>query len=88
MGVKGDAMLESSAPRERTMTDIGFIGLGNMGGPMARNLVKAGHKVRGFDLAPAAIAAAKENGIATVDNAAEAALGAEVVISMLPSRSL
>ncbi len=67
------------------MTDIGFIGLGNMGGPMARNLVKAGHKVRGFDLAPDAIAAAKENGIAIADNAAEAAQGAEVVISMLPA---
>jgi 3-hydroxyisobutyrate dehydrogenase len=67
------------------MTDIGFIGLGNMGGPMARNLVKAGHSVRGFDLAPAAIAAAKENGIAIADSAAEAAQGAEAVISMLPA---
>ena len=67
------------------MTDIGFIGLGNMGGPMARNLAKAGHSVKGFDLAPDALMVAKENGIATVDNAAEAALGAEVVMTMLPA---
>ncbi len=67
------------------MTDIGFIGLGNMGGPMARNLVKAGHRVRGFDLAPDAIATAKDNGIETVASATEAAQGAEVVISMLPA---
>ena len=67
------------------MTDIGFIGLGNMGGPMARNLVKAGHKVRGFDLAPDAIATAKDNGIEIVASATEAAQGAEVVISMLPA---
>lgn len=38
------------------MARIGFIGLGNMGGPMVRNLLKAGHKVVGFDLAPAALA--------------------------------
>jgi len=67
------------------MTEIGFIGLGNMGGPMARNLVKAGHKVRGFDLAPAALEAAKAGGVVTVSAAAEAAQGAEVVISMLPA---
>ncbi len=36
------------------MTTIAFIGLGNMGGPMAANLVRAGHAVRGFDLSPAA----------------------------------
>ena len=67
------------------MTEIGFIGLGNMGGPMARNLVKAGHAVKGFDLAPEALATAKANGIATVASAAEAAQGVEVVISMLPA---
>jgi 3-hydroxyisobutyrate dehydrogenase len=67
------------------MTDIGFIGLGNMGGPMARNLVKAGHKVKGFDLAPAAIEAAKANGVSVVTSAAEAAQGVEVVITMLPA---
>ena len=67
------------------MTDIGFIGLGNMGGPMARNLVKAGHKVKGFDLAPSAIEAAKANGVSVVTSAAEAAQGVEVVITMLPA---
>ena len=41
---------------------IGFIGLGNMGGGMAANLVKAGHEVRAFDLAEAALAHAVENG--------------------------
>ena len=41
---------------------IGFIGLGNMGGPMAANLVKAGHTVRGFDLVPASLEAARRPG--------------------------
>ncbi len=67
------------------MTDICFIGLGNMGGPMACNLVKGGHKVTGFDLAPEAIAAARENGVAVSGSAAGAAEGADVVISMLPA---
>ena len=67
------------------MADIGFIGLGNMGGPMARNLVKAGHRVRGFDLARGSLDAAKAEGIETVANAAAAAEGAEVVITMLPA---
>lgn len=57
---------------------IGFIGLGNMGGPMAVNLVKAGHDVSGFDLV------ARPEGVAMVASAAEAATGAEVVITMLP----
>ncbi|HYI84176.1 MAG TPA: NAD(P)-binding domain-containing protein, partial [Acetobacteraceae bacterium] len=39
------------------MARIGFVGLGNMGGPMARNLAKAGHEVRVFDLVPAAVEA-------------------------------
>jgi len=67
------------------MTDIGFIGLGNMGGPMASNLVKAGHRVKGCDLAPEAIEAAKENGIEIAGSAGEAAQGSDVVISMLPA---
>ncbi len=45
------------------MADIAFIGLGNMGGPMARNLVQAGHGVVGFDVAPAALQAATANGV-------------------------
>ena len=64
---------------------IGFIGLGNMGGPMAANLVKAGHTVRGFDLAPASLEAAREAGVAVAGSALEAAEGAEVVVTMLPA---
>jgi len=67
------------------MTDIGFIGLGNMGGPMAANLVKAGHKVRGFDVVPAALETARGNGIETLGSAAEATKGTAVVITMLPA---
>ena len=51
------------------MTIIAFIGLGNMGGPMAANLVKAGHKVTGFDLVPAAIEQAKADGVTTAEAA-------------------
>ncbi|PTW52048.1 MULTISPECIES: 3-hydroxyisobutyrate dehydrogenase [Rhodovulum] len=59
---------------------IGFIGLGNMGAPMAANLVQAGHEVTGFDLtAPA------PEGVAMADSAAAAAQGREVVITMLPN---
>lgn len=59
---------------------IGFIGLGNMGGPMAANLAAAGHEVTGFDLA-----APMPEGVTEADTAAEAAKGAEVVITMLPN---
>ena len=67
------------------MTSIAFIGLGNMGGPMAANLVKAGHKVVGFDLVPASREVAKADGVSIADKAAEAVKGAEVVITMLPA---
>ena len=67
------------------MSRIGFIGLGNMGGPMAANLVKAGHAVRGFDLSETAVAAFREAGGEPVASAAEAAEGAEVVVTMLPA---
>jgi 3-hydroxyisobutyrate dehydrogenase len=67
------------------MAEIGFIGLGNMGGPMARNLVKAGHKVKGYDLVEANLKAASEGGVTVVDGAAEAARDVQVVISMLPA---
>jgi 3-hydroxyisobutyrate dehydrogenase len=66
------------------MARIGFIGLGNMGLPMAGNLVKAGHEVRGFDLAAGAVTAAREAGIAVAGSAAEACAGAEAVLTMLP----
>ena len=54
---------------------IAFIGLGNMGGPMAANLVKAGHSVTGFDLSPECIARAKEAGVQIAASAAEAVSG-------------
>ncbi|WP_101674317.1 3-hydroxyisobutyrate dehydrogenase [Alloalcanivorax mobilis] len=64
---------------------IGFFGVGNMGGPMAANLVKAGHEVTAFDLVPALLEAASAAGARAVDQPALAVQGAEVVISMLPS---
>ena len=67
------------------MADIAFIGLGNMGGPMARNLVKAGHGVVGFDVAAAALEAAKADGVEPAESAAEAAGRAPTVITMLPA---
>lgn len=65
--------------------DIGFIGLGNMGGPMAKNLVQAGHKVKGFDLGAKAIEIAAANGIETVGTAAEVVTGSAAVVTMLPA---
>ncbi|SMC45845.1 3-hydroxyisobutyrate dehydrogenase [Primorskyibacter flagellatus] len=62
---------------------IGFIGLGNMGAPMAANLVKAGHDVIGFD-----VAGATAEGASVAKSAAEAATGADVVITMLPSGAI
>ncbi|WP_115788243.1 3-hydroxyisobutyrate dehydrogenase [Arthrobacter silvisoli] len=64
---------------------IAFLGLGHMGGPMAVNLIKAGHTVVGFDPVPAAVEAAKAHGVPMVDSAAEAAAGAAVILTMLPS---
>ena len=64
---------------------IGFFGVGHMGGPMAANLVKAGHDVTAFDLVPALLKTAVEAGAKAADSAAQAVQGAEVVISMLPS---
>ncbi len=70
------------------MSTIAFLGLGHMGGPMAANLVAAGHTVRGFDPVPAAIEAAKANGVTVFDSGAEAVAGADVVITMLPNGAL
>lgn len=66
------------------MTRIAFVGLGNMGGPMAANLVKAGHEVRGFDLSEASVKAAAETGVKASVALAEAVRDAECVITMLP----
>ncbi len=67
------------------MAEIGFIGLGNMGGPMAKNLVAAGKSVKGFDVVPTALETARANGIEIAGSAAEAARDVPVVISMLPA---
>jgi 3-hydroxyisobutyrate dehydrogenase len=67
------------------MSSIAFIGLGNMGGPMAANLVKAGHKVTGFDLVPASLDQAKADGVTIAGSAAASVEDAEVVITMLPA---
>jgi 3-hydroxyisobutyrate dehydrogenase len=67
------------------MTTIAFIGLGNMGNPMAANLVKAGHSVQGFDLVAENLAIAKENGVVVMGNGAAALANAEIVITMLPA---
>ena len=67
------------------MTQIAFLGLGNMGGPMSANLVAAGHAVRGFDPVPAAATAAASGGIEVFDSAADAVAKADVVITMLPN---
>ena len=66
------------------MATVGWIGLGNMGGPMAANMVKAGHVVHGFDLNSEAVSAAAEAGIRPVTSIAEAVDGADVVFTMLP----
>jgi 3-hydroxyisobutyrate dehydrogenase len=67
------------------MTTIAFIGLGNMGAPMAANLLRAGHQVRGYDLSPVATDAATALGLDIAASAAEAVHGAAAVVTMLPA---
>ncbi|HYB09973.1 MAG TPA: 3-hydroxyisobutyrate dehydrogenase [Alphaproteobacteria bacterium] len=67
------------------MSRIGFIGLGNMGGPMMRNLLKAGHQVKAFDLSKTLLASAKEAGAELAADPGEAASGVDAVITMLPA---
>ncbi len=67
------------------MSKIAFIGLGNMGGPMAGNLVKKGHEVIGVDLVPANLDAATKRGVKAAKSAAEAVKGCDAVITMLPA---
>ena len=67
------------------MPNLSFIGLGNMGVPMAANLVKAGHAVRGYDLVPAALAQAAALGVTPAASATDALRGADAVITMLPA---
>ncbi len=67
------------------MATIGFIGLGNMGGPMARNLLKAGHTLKAFDVVKANVDAAAKAGGEAVASAADAGKGADIVVTMLPA---
>ena len=67
------------------MSQIAFIGLGNMGGPMALNLLKAGHQLCVFDLVPSAVKTLTNAGAKAAASASEAVKGAEVVVSMLPA---
>ena len=67
------------------MANIGFIGLGNMGLPMAQNLLKAGHAVQGFDMSQAQVLALTASGGQAAANVKDAASGAEIVITMLPA---
>jgi 3-hydroxyisobutyrate dehydrogenase len=66
------------------MPAIGFIGLGNMGAPMAANLVKSGDHVLGFDLKPASREASARDGVQIVKSAASTVENADVVVTMLP----
>lgn len=67
------------------MATIAFIGLGNMGGPMAANLAKGGHTVKAFDLSPKALELAASQGCQVAESAQHAATGVDFVISMLPA---
>ena len=67
---------------------IAFIGLGNMGGGMAANLVKAGHEVHAFDLSAEALARAAENGCTSHTSAREAVADCDAVVSMLPNGAI
>ena len=64
---------------------VAFAGLGNMGGGMAANLVKAGHDVNAFDLSPEALTRARDNGCAVFTSVREAVVGVDAVVSMLPN---
>src|SRR5208282_5116906 len=67
------------------MSKVAFVGLGNMGAPMAANLVKAGHAVLGFDLVEAAKTAASASGVTIAASAREAVAAADAVVTMLPA---
>jgi 3-hydroxyisobutyrate dehydrogenase len=70
------------------MMKIAFIGLGNMGGGMAANLVKAGHVVHAYDLSAAALAQAKTAGCVPFDSIRAAVAGVDAVVSMLPNGAI
>jgi 3-hydroxyisobutyrate dehydrogenase len=67
------------------MATVAFIGLGNMGGPMAANLVRAGHQVRGFDLSPVSVESAAQSGVTPAHDIPAAAQDADCIVTMLPA---
>lgn len=67
------------------MAKIGFVGLGNMGGPMASNLLKAGHELKVFDIVPELVKKSSEQGASSVDDVSEVVKDIDVFISMLPA---
>jgi 3-hydroxyisobutyrate dehydrogenase len=77
--------LKRVVERSATMAKVAFVGLGLMGLPMATNLSKAGHVVRGFDMAPTRVELAARAGISAAGSTAEAIFGADAIITKLPS---
>ena len=67
------------------MANIGFIGLGNMGGPMAAHLINANHKVKGFDVVPSCITRFENNGGTAANDAVDAGLDVDLIVTMLPA---
>ncbi|WP_268927853.1 3-hydroxyisobutyrate dehydrogenase [Neptunomonas japonica] len=78
-------MKNNDKNKDYKMATIGFIGLGNMGGPMAINLVKAGHTVKAFDLSAEAVAKVVSEGGVSAQSAKDAVTDADFVVSMLPA---
>lgn len=72
-------------PSTEVSLDIGFIGLGHMGGLMARRLLKAGHRVKAFDLSQDAIERMAADGAVATQSAAQAATNVDVIVTMLPA---
>lgn len=75
----------AAGQREVRIMRIGFVGVGNMGGPMSRNLAQAGHEVRAFDIDSDRLAAAAASGATAAASAIDAVRNAEAVITMLPA---
>jgi len=84
MGTK-DTDLSNKASNDTTKPNIAFIGLGNMGAPMAENLLKAGYTLSVYDLSEEATARLQQTGASVADSPKDAASNAQVVISMLPA---
>ncbi|WP_289050422.1 3-hydroxyisobutyrate dehydrogenase [uncultured Psychrobacter sp.] len=84
MGTK-DTDLSNKASNDTTKPNIAFIGLGNMGAPMAENLLKAGYKLSVYDLSEEATARLQQTGASVADSPKDAASNAQVIISMLPA---